>query len=115
MVIVEYTKNGEIVSDWDIDKFADTVVDAINTNGSNKMYLRYANESMINAIYLRVLRGEINRNIIKFKFNDQMITVDPITGLLDPYDPYFLNVSSNQKREIYQYINFTNPNGPPKE
>lgn len=114
MVIVEYTKTGEIVSDWDIDELADSVVDAIN-GGTNKAHLRYANEHMINAIYLRVLRGEINRNIIQFKFNDQIITVDPITGLLSPYDPYFLNVSSNHKREIYQYINFTNPNGPPKE
>ena len=75
MVIIEYCKTGEAISDFKCKSFVEKIRDYSIISTVDKVF-PISTENVIPFIRSAILRGEINKDKIKFLFEGETLTLD---------------------------------------
>jgi len=72
MITIEYTDNGEAVSDFNYSEWLERVKNNVDSNTTFKV----STSTPIFAIRLAIVKGEVDHKKIKFKYNDKESNVN---------------------------------------
>lgn len=90
MIIIEYCRNGEAISDFNYQDFIKSIKKSISKTHNKREFpeiteglFRVSTSLPISAIKLEIAKGNINHKEIQFKFKDKLFQPNKYGAILD--------------------------------
>lgn len=93
MVIIEYSKNGHPISDFDLDNLVEAICNLSNAK------LIYSTSNIFFALKLAIVKRQIDCEKIKFEFNGQILNINKY-GAIEDWPDGFADIDAKMCEKI---------------
>jgi hypothetical protein len=100
MIKMRYSKDGIAVNDWEIEDVNRRVL----AHKDSSTELVFSTENIFWRVYLAVAQGDIHQNQVVFLYEDKVIRLSKDKANREEFPRGFLDLDSNLKKAIYQYL-----------